>query len=184
MTIAADSAGATPIQSQLNLTDGVFLVSTTADSGPGSLRQAILDSNAASGGANTIEFAIAGLGAQTIMTGSSLPPITNPVVVDGSSQPGYAGTPLIVLDGRNAGTAAGLTISTSGSTIRGLDIVDFLFGGGILVAGPNASGNQIVTNVIGMDPSGTFPLANGTGVQISGGAHDNVVGGMGLRSAT
>src|SRR6516164_8996785 len=43
-----------------------FLVANTADSGPGSLRQAILDSNAVGGGTNTIDFAIAGQGAQTI----------------------------------------------------------------------------------------------------------------------
>ena len=44
--------GAAPIQAQMaiEVTDGVFLVTTTADSGPGSLRQAILDSNAAAGG--------------------------------------------------------------------------------------------------------------------------------------
>ena len=39
-----------------------FLVNTTADSGPGSLRQAILDSNAATGGTSTIDFAIPGDG--------------------------------------------------------------------------------------------------------------------------
>ena len=37
-----------------------FLVTNTADSGPGSLRQAILDSNAATGQTNTIDFNIPG----------------------------------------------------------------------------------------------------------------------------
>ncbi len=45
-----------------------FLVNTTADSGPGSLRQAILDSNAATGSTNTIDFDIAGQGVQTHLT--------------------------------------------------------------------------------------------------------------------
>ena len=77
------------------MTSGVFQVTTTADSGPGSLRQAILDSNAATGGTNTIDFAIPGQGLQTITLSSALPPITTSVSIDGTSQPGYVGMPLI-----------------------------------------------------------------------------------------
>ena len=66
-----------------------FLVSNTGDSGPGSLRQAILDSNAATGATNTIDFDIPGNGVQTIAPLSSLPAITQPVLIDGYSQPGY-----------------------------------------------------------------------------------------------
>ena len=36
---------------------------------------------------------------------------------------------------------------------------------------------MIVADVIGTDPSGTTPLPNGPGIQISGGAQDNTVGG-------
>src|SRR5215472_8722533 len=43
-----------------------FVVNSTADLGPGSLRQAILDSNATTGGTNTIDFAIPGTGIQTV----------------------------------------------------------------------------------------------------------------------
>src|SRR5262249_22262841 len=67
-----------------------FLVSNTFDSGPGSLRQAILDSNNAVGATNTIDFDIPGFGVQTIFPFSSLPAITNPVLIDGFSQPGYS----------------------------------------------------------------------------------------------
>src|SRR5262249_32851531 len=69
-----------------------FLVTNTGDSGPGSLRQAILDSNNATGATNTIDFDISGSGVQTIVPLSPLPSITNPVLIDGDSQPGYAGT--------------------------------------------------------------------------------------------
>ena len=79
-----------------------FSVTNTVDSGPGSLRQAILDSDAASGGTNTIDFAIPGTGVRTIALTSPLPPITTPTLLDGSSQPGFAGTPLIAL-GRPGG---------------------------------------------------------------------------------
>ena len=47
-----------------------FLVSNTFDSGPGSLRQAILDSNNAVGATNTIGFAIPGRGVHVIAPGS------------------------------------------------------------------------------------------------------------------
>ena len=55
-----------------------FLVSNTGDSGPGSLRQAILDSNNAAGATNAIDFDISSSGVQTIVPLSSLPAITNP----------------------------------------------------------------------------------------------------------
>ena len=47
-----------------------FLVNTTADSGAGSLRQAILDSTASTFGTSTIDFAIPGQGVQTIAPAS------------------------------------------------------------------------------------------------------------------
>src|SRR3954449_13288159 len=54
----------------------IFVVNNTADSGPGSLREAILDSNAATGARNTINFAISGWGVHTIASESALPAIT------------------------------------------------------------------------------------------------------------
>src|SRR4051812_21987771 len=50
-----------------------FIVINTSDSGPGSLRQAILSSNAASGVTNHIDFAIPGPGVHTIALASPLP---------------------------------------------------------------------------------------------------------------
>src|ERR1700733_7265104 len=61
-----------------------FTVTTTSDSGVGSLRQAILSSNAA-GGSNTINFSILVPG--TITLSSSLPPITNNVAITGPVTP-------------------------------------------------------------------------------------------------
>ena len=124
-SLNAASEGASPLQGQLLITDGIFFVTTTADSGPGSLRQAILDSNAATGSTNTIDFDIPGQGVQTIAPASPLPAITNPVLIDGFSQPGYDGTPLIELNGSQAGTGDGLTITGPDVTVRGLDINNF-----------------------------------------------------------
>src|SRR5438309_6942945 len=75
-----------------------FTVTSTTDSGAGSLRQAILDANA-NAGADTIAFSIGGGGLQTITLASSLPAITDTVTLDGTTQPGFSGTPLIVLSG-------------------------------------------------------------------------------------
>ena len=56
-----------------------FTVTRTADSGAGSLRQAILDANARAGIADIIAFSIAGAGVHTIAPTSPLPTITDPL---------------------------------------------------------------------------------------------------------
>jgi len=65
----------------------IFTVTTTADSGPGSLRQAILDANT-SPGSDGISFAIPGSGVHTIAVIDPLPAIAESVLIDGYSQPG------------------------------------------------------------------------------------------------
>src|SRR5690348_7283657 len=60
-------------------------VTSTADSGAGTLRQAILTANSLSG-TTTIDFSI-GTGLATIQPTTPLPTITRPVVIDGTSQP-------------------------------------------------------------------------------------------------
>ena len=78
------------------LTAATFTVTSTSPLGPGSLGQAILDANAApnSGGADRIHFALPS-GATTISLAglpageTSLPVVTDPVIIDGTTQPGY-----------------------------------------------------------------------------------------------
>ena len=118
VAVGAQSYGAPPLQTQFAITDGVLIVDTTADSGPGSLRQAILNANTESGLTVTIDFAIPGAGVQTIDPVTPLPPITGSLLIDGSSQPGYAGTPLIAL----GGPSTYLTISGGSATVRGLKV--------------------------------------------------------------
>ena len=125
MNVAVQSMGATSAEAQVTITSGIFSVTNTSDSGPGSLRQAILDSNTATAGTNTIDFAIPDAGVQLIVPLSALPAIVNSVLIDGFSQPGYTGTPLIELSGSQAGQTSGLTITGSDVTIRGLDIGGF-----------------------------------------------------------
>ena len=59
-----------------------LVVTNTNNAGTGSLRQAILDSNADSGDRDTVVFNIPGSGVQTINLLSALPQITQPIVID------------------------------------------------------------------------------------------------------
>lgn len=68
-----------------------FVVTSTADSGPGTLRRAINLSNETAPSAvapNLITFHIPGRGVHNIDLLSELPPITNAVLIDGYTQPG------------------------------------------------------------------------------------------------
>src|SRR4029079_13825422 len=108
-----------------------FSVGNTNDSGPGSLRQAILEANAAPGTTHVLSFAIPGAGVHTITLQSPLPAIMSPLVIDGTTQPGYAiGTPLIELNGNGQ---TGLVLNSGGSTIRGL-VLNRFSGDAIIVS--------------------------------------------------
>jgi photosystem II stability/assembly factor-like uncharacterized protein len=134
-----------------------FMVLNTNDSGAGSLRQAILDSNNTSG-PNTIQFSI-GSGVQTITPRSPLPTVFIPVTIDGTSQPGYNGTPIIELNGSQAGTNTdGLILLAGNSTVQGLVINRFSLDG---LAVQNNGGSVIQGNYIGTDVTGTHALGNG-----------------------
>ncbi|MEK6409437.1 MAG: hypothetical protein AABN34_21140 [Acidobacteriota bacterium] len=148
-----------------------FTVINTNDSGPGSLRQAILDANA-NPGLDTIDFNVPGGGVHTITPGLQLPDILDPVTIDGATQPGFAGTPIIELNG-NAIISAALVIRAGGSTVRGLAINRFFEG--ILLTGI-AGGNKIEGNLIGTDPSGTIAPGN-LGFGVIANSSNNTIGG-------
>ena len=79
-------------------------------------------------GLDTITFNIPGSGVQTINLLIALPTITDPVVIDATTQPGYAGSPLIELNGAQT-TRNGFQITGGNSTIRGFIINRFGSGG-------------------------------------------------------
>ena len=161
---------------QTTITPGTatFTVTSTADSGPGSLRQAIIDANANTGQRDTIAFNIGGGGAQTITLASALPNLTDSVIINGASQANPNGTPFIELNG-NGLSAAGLTLGTGAglSTIRGLAINRFANVGININAA--AGGNVIEGNFIGTDPTGTIARPNGLGISVT--SANNVIGG-------
>lgn len=154
-----------------------FTVTKTADTNDGvcdadcSLREAI---NAANNnpGQDLIAFSI-GSGAKTIMPLSSLT-ITESVVIDGTTQPGFAGSPIIEIDGTNAGAnTSGLRLIGDSVTLRGLVVNRYSTGYGIEVGG---TGHHLIAgNFIGTDISGTVAQGNFTGLGIS--SSDNTIGG-------
>jgi photosystem II stability/assembly factor-like uncharacterized protein len=151
-----------------------LVVTNTNDRGLGSLRQAILDANAAAG-ANTIVFNLPQPGVQTISPTSPLPTITDPVVIDAATQPGYAGTPLVELDGSQLSiSASGLKITFGHSVVRGLAINRFPESGIMLQTGGH---NRIEGNVIGLDPAGAVARANKGGGIVLSGSSSNLIGG-------
>ena len=161
--------GLVSIASGATLDDEVIIAN---DMVLGSLRQALLNANLASGpGVNEITFAIPGSGVQDLLVASALPAITSSVLLDGTTQPGYAGTPLIELDGSFAQVnAVGLTLDASNITVEGLDVVHF-GGDGIDVT---ASQDRVQNNYIGVDPTGSLSEPNGgSGIHIFAGASNN-----------
>lgn len=145
-----------------------------------SLREAILAANNTSNGANAdrILFTIPGSGPHTINVLSALPLITDQVVIDGCSEPDFAGTPIVELNGISAGAADGLVLSgagSSGSLIRGLAINRFGLSGIAIAASHN---NTIQGNYLGTDVTGTVDRGNTFhGVAVSNGSSGNLIGG-------
>src|SRR5215207_344041 len=177
-----------------------FTVTTTDDSGAGSLRQGIEDANSpANSGADTIEFNIpatdtgcnATSGVCTISPSSVLPLVTNPVIIDGYSQPGARANTLSVGDDavlkiELSGPEAlnGLKILADNSTVQGLVVNNWENG---IFLGVDATGNTVRGNFIGTDVTGrvTDPdgisnngdeLGNTIGVALTN-ALNNTIGG-------
>lgn len=153
-----------------------FTVANTAETGAGSLAQAILDANAnGSGVTDVIAFNIPGAGVQTITLTGPLPAVTTPVLIDGYTQPGSSANTLtfdngdnavilIRVDGSNFGTLGmELQAGASGSTVRGLDMTRF--GSALALA-----------STTGVRVDGNFFRNNGNGVYVSGTSSGNFIG--------
>jgi Domain of unknown function (DUF4394)/Calx-beta domain/Domain of unknown function (DUF4214) len=158
---------------------GTFTVTNANLDGLGSLRNAIEVSNQNPGsGPNLINFNIPGSGVHVIDVGDGLPLVTAPVIIDGTTQPGFAGTPIIELRGHTVAPESPrpslstnprggmLEISGGNSTVRGLLINRY--GGPSIVLHTNG-GNLVQGNYIGADG----PLA----IAIVADSSNNTIGG-------
>jgi hypothetical protein len=159
---------------------------------PGTLRECL--ENALSGQTITFDPAIFLPDTPaTIALTNPLPVITQGnLTIDGTS----AG---VIIDGSGIAEDANcLLLASNGNTVRGLRIGEcawcgvsvsgadntvadnVLFssaGAGVALWGTDTYSNIVTGNYIGTDAEGTAGLGNGTGVWISYGAHDNIVGG-------
>lgn len=181
------------LETRRALIANIFTVSTLADSGAGSLRQAILDANAASG-YDVIEFSVAGV----IRVGASpLPAVTDGAIINGFTAPGYAGKPVVRVDFQNT---SGLTLAAGslGTRVTGLSLVDAagagvtvgdsfteffgtfvgVWGDGVTVEPNRGDGiviqDGVVSTRIGANPGNSYVVSNviagnlGNGITIQG----------------
>lgn len=154
----------------------VLTVDSASDDGPGTLRQAIVQSNG-SAEKDQIVFSIPGASPK-ITLATPLPAITNPVEIDASTQPAYAGQPLVQIDGAQLGQGvfSAFSLQAGGSTVRGLSLTGF--DNAIYVTGPG--GNVIEGNFLGLSPSGQASGNEATGVSIVDSANNTIGGSTAL----
>ena len=150
------------------LSAATFTVTSSNDSGPGTLRQAILDANAAGTGPHTIGFSIAPAGLHTITPLTELPALkASQTLLDATTQPGYAGVPIIEISGAQAGFGPhGLSIDGASSRVQGFVVNGFEGGAGVYVTAP---GVKVMNNYAGLDADGSTVIPNFHGVTCNDG---------------
>lgn len=150
-----------------------FVVTNTADSGPGSLRDAIFAAGATPE-IDTITFNIPGAAPHTIRPATPLPALFDPMTIDATTEPGYAGTPVVEIDCSATTDSAGISISVDTVVLRGLAI-NRADGPGVSIF--QGGGHIIEACVFGADPTGTIKRPNATDGIYIGESTDNVIGG-------
>jgi uncharacterized repeat protein (TIGR01451 family) len=177
------------VDSTTDISDGDTSSISALNANPGAdgvigLREAITAANSTPG-LDTIHFDIPvdsdpgcdeTAGTCTIRPdGAELPWVSSPVTIDGTTQPTFAGTPVIEIDGSIAGAnAIGLAVWAGSSTIRGLVINRFADNSGLLLW---TNGGDIVEGCsFGTDPSGTIARGGYNAVHVYG-ISNNTFGG-------
>lgn len=163
------------------------VVTTTADSGPGSLRAAlyyITDNPAASVRFN-IPVSDPGYsnGVFNIHLTGHLPPLAqNAMVIDGSTQPGFTGKPLIVVDGSHIlpetfTSNSGLLIYSANNQVKNISFNGFNWNG-LTLRFADATNNTIAGCWLGLDATGSNAAPNAyQGILLDMGASRNIIGG-------
>lgn len=145
------------------------VVTTTADVGPGSLRAALyyVTDHPASVVTFNIPTSDPGYsnGVFNIHLTGMLPPlVSNGMEIDGSTQPGFAGKPLIVVDGSQIlpetyTSDTGLLVYSSSNQVKDISFSGFVWNG-LTFTYADASNNTVSGCWIGVDSTGTNPAPN------------------------
>lgn len=164
------------------------VVTNTADSGPGSLRAALYHAFDHPG--TTITFNIPtsdpgfSNGVFNVLPTDGFPSLVHATTLNGSSQPTNTNPsgPEILLNGTllqpPTSYAHGLKLKGTNCTVRGF-IVSGFPSSGILIEGPNSTGNTVAGCYLGVNSSGTTAATNGLyPIEISKGAKGNTIGGV------
>lgn len=152
VTSAADASDANPGNGACATTGGAC-----------TLRAALMETNALGAGPHRVEFNLPASGGLTILPLVPLPLVSKSVVVDGSTQPGYGGSPIVTLDGANtASRVDGLQVSAPQAIIRALVIVGF---GGV---GVSLQAGALEGCYVGVERDGSTLNPNRRGGVIAG----------------
>jgi parallel beta-helix repeat protein len=166
-----------------------FPVTTTVDDGlgdiTGSLSWAIGqvngDTTDSSASPDMISFNIPGNAPATIAPTGAEPPLTNPAIIDGTTQPdgGAAVRDPIQIDGGAlpSGTFDGLTLASGsdGSSVLGISITDFS-GNGLVIESGN---NKITGDDLGVDKTGSVAAGNtNSGIDVISGTGNTISGNV------
>jgi len=142
-------------------------VTTLNDSGSGSLRSAILSAN--TNRDSVIVFATNGI----IPLSSPLPYISQSVLIDGTTAPGYSSNPVVEIQFNGK---PGITVAkgASGSTIKGLSLVGAL-SAAVTLQVPKVT---LQSNFIGLGTDGAVHPNYGDGIKILASSSNNVIGNV------
>jgi hypothetical protein len=163
------------------------VVTTTADVGLGSLRAAMY--YAADHPGSGVSFNIPTTdhgysnGVFTIQLTGHLPPLAaDGMVIDGSTQPGFNGQPLIVVDGSQIlpetfTSNSGLLIYSANNQVKSVSFHGFNWNG-LTFRFADATNNVVAGCWLGLDSTGSNAAPNlFQGILLAGGASGNVIGG-------
>ncbi len=153
----------------------VYTVTDPTDDGSSGTLRSIIGQVNSDTTPDTIDFDLPGTAPYVIQPTSALPEITNSVLIDGTSQPGYAGQPIVELNGSQAGGGSdGLELGGGSITVQGL-VVNQFNGNGIEIEQGN--GDLIQGNFIGTDSTGLLPAGNnGDGITLDTTSNDTIGG--------
>ncbi len=167
------------------------VVTTTADVGPGSLRAAIYYATDHPGSVVRFNIPVTDPGYSNgvyniHLTGQLPTLVANGMVIDGSTQPGFAGKPLIVVDASQilpeTFTSDTVLVYSSGNQLKNISFSGFNWNG-LTLEYADATNNNIAGCWFGIDPTGTNPAPNAyQGILVASGASRNIIGGTNVLS--